>query len=144
MTDEAQPNMTDDEAPPELTQQQLAERRERTDRSTRRGLAAVLALEAFSVLLVPRAIAQTATGLGGLKTGLLLGFAVVLIAAAAVQRRRWGIGLGSALHIPLVLIGLWVHAFFIVAALFIGVWLYLLNLRHELVGTPGGVRMLVS
>jgi uncharacterized protein DUF4233 len=144
MTDEAQPNMTDDEAPPELTEQQLAERRECTDRSTRRGLAAVLALEAFSVLLVPRAIAQTATGLGGLKTGLLLGFAVVLIAAAAVQRRRWGIGLGSALHIPLVLIGLWVHAFFIVAALFIGVWLYLLNLRHELVGTPGGVRMLVS
>ena len=144
MTDEAQPSMTDDEAPPELTEQQLAERRERTDRSTRRGLAAVLALEAFSVLLVPRAIAQTATGLGGLKTGLLLGFAVVLVAAAAVQRRRWGIGLGSALHVPLVLIGLWVHAFFIVAALFIGVWLYLLNLRHELVGTPGGVRMLMS
>jgi len=144
MTDEAQPNMTDDEAPPELTEQQLAERRERTDRSTRRGLAAVLALEAFSVLLVPRAIAQTAAGLGGLKTGLLLGFAVVLVAAAAVQRRRWGIGLGSALHVPLLLIGLWVHAFFIVAALFIGVWLYLLNLRHELVGTPGGVRMLVS
>ena len=144
MTDEAQPNMTDDEAPPELTEQQLAERRERTDRSTRRGLAAVLALEAFSVLLVPRAIAQTAAGLGGLKTGLLLGFAVVLVAAAAVQRRRWGIGLGSALHVPLLLIGLWVHAFFIVAALFIGVWLYLLNLRHELVGTPGGVRMLMS
>jgi hypothetical protein len=61
-----------------------------------------------------------------------------------VQRRRWGIGLGSALHVPLLLIGVWAHAFFIVAAPFIGVWLYLLNLRHELVGTPGGVRMLVS
>ncbi|HEY7048013.1 MAG TPA: DUF4233 domain-containing protein [Jatrophihabitantaceae bacterium] len=144
MTDEAQPNMTDDEAPPELTEEQLAQRREHTDRSTRRGLAAVLALEAFAVLLVPRAIAQTSTGLGGLKTGLLIGFAVVLVVAAAMQRRRWGIGLGSLLHVPFTLIGVWVHAFFIVAVLFIGVWLYLLNLRHELVGTPGGVRMLVS
>jgi len=119
-------------------------RRENVDRATRRGLAAVLCLEAFAVLLVPRAIAQTATGLGGVKTGLLVGFAVVLVAAGVVQRRRWGIGLGTALHIPLVLIGVWVHAFFIVAALFAGVWLYLLNVRHELVGTPGGVRMLVS
>lgn len=144
MTDEAQANMTDDEAPPELTEKQLAERRERTDRSTRRALAAVLALEAFAVLLVPRAIAQTSTGLGGVKTGLLIGFAAVLIAAAAVQRRRWGIGLGTVLHVPFALIGVWVHAFFIVAVLFIGVWLYLLNLRHELVGTPGGVRILVS
>lgn len=133
-----------DDLSDELTEEQLAERRERTDRSTRRGLSAVLCLEAFVVLLVPRAIAQTATGLGGVKTGLLIGFAVVLIAAGAVQRRRWGIGVGSALQVPLVLIGIWVHAFFIVSALFIGVWLYLLNLRHELVGTPGGVRMLVS
>lgn len=133
-----------DDVSDELTEEQLAERRARTDRSTRRGLSAVLYLEAFVVLLVPRAIAQTATGLGGVKTGLLIGFAVVLIAAGAVQRRRWGIGVGSALQVPLVLIGVWVHAFFIIAVLFIGVWLYLLNLRHELVGTPGGVRMLVS
>jgi Protein of unknown function (DUF4233) len=120
------------------------QRRENVNRASRRALAAVLCLEAFVVLLVPRAIAVTPTGLGGLKTGLLIGFAVVLVAAAMVQRRRWGIGLGSALHVPLLLIGVWAHAFFIVAALFIGVWLYLLNLRHELVGTPGGVRMLVS
>jgi hypothetical protein len=134
-----------DEAPPaELTAEQAEARRTYVNRATRRGLAAVLALEAFAVLLVPRAIAQTATGLGGVKTGLLIGFAVVLVVAAAVQRRPWGIGLGSVLHVPFALIGVWVHAFFIVAVLFIGVWLYLLNLRHELVGTPGGVRMLVS
>lgn len=120
-----------------------AQRRANVDRATRRTLAAVLCLEAFSVLLVPRALAQT-SGLGGLKTGLLLGFAAVLVAAATLQRRRWGIGLGSALHVPLLLIGIWTHAFFIVAALFIGVWLYVLNLRRELAGTPGGVRMLVS
>jgi hypothetical protein len=121
----------------------LEQRRHNVDRATRRALAGVLCLEAFSVLLVPRALART-TGLGGLKTGLLLGFAAVLVAVAAMQRRRWGIGLGSGLQVPLLLIGIWTHAFFIVAALFTGVWLYLLNLRHELVGTPGGVRMLVS
>jgi hypothetical protein len=48
------------------------------------------------------------------------------------------------LHVPLTLIGVWAHAFFVVGVLFAGVWLYLLNLRHELAGTPGGVRMLVS
>ena len=125
--------MTDDE-----------QRRENVNRATRRALAATLCLEAFVVLLVPRAIAQTPAGLGGFKTALLIGFAVLLAVAAAVQRRRWGIGVGSALHVPLLVIGVWVHAFFIVAALFVGVWLYVLNLRHELVGTPGGVRMLVS
>jgi hypothetical protein len=104
----------------------------------------VLCLEAFAVLLVPRAIAQTSTGLGGLKTGLLLGFAALLVAAATVLRRRWGIGFGSLVQVPFLLIGIWVPAFFIVGALFLGVWLYLLNLRHELIGTPGGVRMLVS
>ncbi len=126
-----------------MTPSEAEQRRESVDRATRRALAAVLCLEAFSVLLVPRALALT-SGLGGVKTGLLLGFAAVLVAAAAVQRRRWGIGLGSALHMPLLLIGIWTHAFFVVGALFLGVWLYLLNLRHELVGTPGGVRMLVS
>jgi ABC-type Co2+ transport system permease subunit len=104
----------------------------------------VVCLEAFVVLLVPRAIAQTSTGLGGVKTGLLIGFAVVLVAAGVTLRRSWGIGVGSLLQVPFVLVGVWIPAFFIVGALFVGVWLYLLNLRHELVGTPGGVRMLVS
>jgi hypothetical protein len=126
------------------TAEQIAERQVRVNRSTRGGLAAVLCLEAFCVLLVPRAIAQTATGLGGVKTGVLLGFAGVLVAAAFVQRKRWGIGLGSLLQPVFVAVGVWVHAFFIVGILFLGVWLYLLNLRHEMAGTPGGLRMLIS
>jgi hypothetical protein len=48
------------------------------------------------------------------------------------------------LQLPLFAIGLWVFGFVIVAAIFLGAWLYLLNLRHELVGTPGGIRMLIS
>lgn len=128
----------------EPTPEQIEERRVRVNRATRNALAGVLGMEAFVVLLVPRAIAQTSVGLGGVKTGLLIGFAVVLIAVAAGQRRRWGIGLGSVLQLPLLAVGLWVHVFFVVAAMFIGVWLYLLNLRHEMAGTPGGLRMLIS
>ena len=121
-----------------------AERQAWANRATRRALAAILCLEALCVLLVPRAIAQAPGGLGGTKTGLLIGFAAVLIAASAILRRRWGIGVGSVLQLPLIAIGFWVSAFFVVAALFIGLWLYLLNLRHEIAGTPGGLRMLVS
>jgi hypothetical protein len=132
-----------EDVPVELTEEQLEQRRQNSDRATRRGLTAVLCLEAFAVLLVPRAIAQT-SGLGGVKAGLLVGFAVLLVVAGGLLRRPWGIGLGTLLHVPLILVGVWVHAFFVVGVLFVGVWLYLLNLRHELAGTPGGVRMLVS
>ena len=136
--------MSEPTEPTEPTAEQIAERRVRVNRSTRSGLAAVLCLEAFSVLLVPRAIAQTATGLGGVKTGLLVGLAALLVAAACVQRRRWGIGVGSLMQPVFVAVGVWVPAFFVAGALFVGVWLYLLNIRREMVGTPGGPRMLIS
>ncbi len=83
----------------EPTAEQVAERAVRADRSTRGALAAILGLEALVVLLVPRAIAFTATGLGGVRAGVLIGLAVLLVAAAAVQRRSWGIGAGSALQL---------------------------------------------
>ena len=31
-----------------------------------------------------------------------------------------------------------------IGVIFAAIWLALLNLRHELVGTPGGLRMFVS
>ncbi len=132
----------DQAAPP--TEQELEQRRVRANKATRGALAATLCLQALVVLLVPRAIAQTSVGLGGTRTGILLGFAVVLVIVGFLLRRPWGIGLGSVLQLPFIAVGLWVPAFFVVAALFIGVWLYLLNLRHEILGTPGGLRMLVS
>lgn len=128
----------------EPTAEQFAERAVRADRATRGALAGILALEALVVLLMPRAIAFTATGLGGTRTGLLIALAVVMVAAAALLRRPWGIGLGSLLQVAFVLTGIMLAAMFVVAALFAAIWLYLLNLRHELVGTPGGVRMLLS
>jgi hypothetical protein len=96
------------------------------------------------VLLVPRAIAFTSTGLGGTRAGLLIALAVIMVAAAGLMRRPWGIGVGSALQLPFILTGVWLTAMFVVAAIFATIWLSLLNLRKELVGTPGGIRMLAS
>lgn len=128
----------------EPTDEQIAERSVRANKATRRALAAILGLEAFVVLLVPRAIAFTSTGLGGTRTVLLIGLAVLMVGAAAMLRRRWGIGAGSVLQVAFILLGIWLAAMFVVAGIFAAIWLYLLNLRHELVGTPGGLRMLVS
>ena len=128
----------------EPTPEQIAERAVRANKATRGALGAVLGLEALVVLLVPRAIAFTATGLGATRTGLLIALAVVMVAAAAQLRRPWGIGLGSLLQVAFLLIGIWLTAMFVIGLIFVGIWLYLLNLRHELVGTPGGLRMLMS
>lgn len=119
-------------------------RQAKANRACRVTLAAVLTLEAFVMLLVPRAIAQTDVGLTTTKTLILVAFAVLLIGVGAMLRRRWGIGAGSALQIPVLATGFWEPTLFIVAACFIGIWLYVLNLRHQLVGTPGGLRMLYS
>lgn len=128
----------------EPTPEQVAARAARADKAILRALAATLGLEAFCVLLVPRAIAQTSVGIDATKTVLLIGLAVLLVAAAAVVRRPFGIAIGSVLQLAMIAVGFWVHGFFFIAAVFLGVWLYLLNLRHDLVGTPGGVRMLVG
>ena len=63
---------------------------------------------------------------------------------AGVQRRPWGIGVGSAMQVLFILTGIWLAAMYVVGAIFAMIWIYLLTLRHELVGTPGGARMLVS
>ena len=124
------------------TPEQIELRAQRAGKAIRGSLAAVLCLEAFCVLLVPRAIAQTSVGLGPTKTTILVILAVVLVIAGFLQRRRWGAGLGSVLQLTMIAVGVWTYAFFVVAAIFIGVWIYLLKLRHELVGTPGGLHLL--
>jgi hypothetical protein len=129
-------------APP--TPEQVAERARRADKATRRALGGVLGLEALVVLLVPRAIAFTAAGLGATRTVVLIVLAVIMVVAAAMTRRSWGIGFGSVLQLLFILTGVFLSAMFAVGAIFAVIWIYLLTLRHELVGTPGGARMLVS
>ncbi|HEU5266747.1 MAG TPA: DUF4233 domain-containing protein [Jatrophihabitans sp.] len=143
MSDPAARDQSAAEPPAAPTPEQIAERARRADKATRSALAGVLGLEALVVLLIPRAVAFT-TGLGPVRTGICIGLAVVLIAAAAVQRRRWGIGFGSALQLAFTATGVLIAAMFLVGVLFAAIWLRLLMLRHELVGTPGGWRMLAG
>jgi hypothetical protein len=128
----------------EPTEEELASRRAKADRATRAVLAALLCLEALVVLLVPRAIAQTSTGLDAAKSVVLIGLAVVLLVTAGLLRRPWGIGLGSALQLAVLATSVLAHALIIIGLMFIGLWWWVLTMRRDLAGKPGGLRMLVS
>jgi hypothetical protein len=122
----------------------LAANRSKADRATRGVLSALLALEALVVLLVPRAIAQTDTGLNSTKTVILVVLAVVLLLTAFLMRRRWAVGLGSALQVAVLATGLLEWVMVIIALAFIGLWVWVLTMRHDWVRTPGGLRMFVA
>ena len=137
--------MTGPESTPETEPGPTVEdRRRRADRATRGGLAGLLCLEAFVVLLVPRAIAQTSTGVDGTKTAILVALAVILVAAGFLLRRPWGIGLGSGLQVLVLATVVLIPPIAVVVVFFLLIWWYLLHTRHQLAGTPGGWRMFVS
>ena len=110
----------------------------RAGRALRGAAAAVLLLEGITVLFVPRAIAQTAAGLGGVRLTLLLVLALVLVLASGVQRRPRGLEIGTALQVPLLLTGLIDGAMWFVAGVFVLIWAYLLQVRKDLLGSPFG------
>ena len=83
-------------------------------------------------------------GLGAARTVALVALALVMIGAAGLVRRSWGIGVGSAIQVLFLLSGVWLIALLIVAALFAAVWVRMLWLRHQLLGTPAGWRLLSS
>lgn len=130
--------------PTEPTEEQYAERAARADRATRGALAGVLGLEALVLLLIPRAIAFSSSGLGLTRTLILVGLAVLFILAAAMVRRPYGIALGSGFQVLFVLSGVLLVAMFVVGVVFAAIWGALLRTRHDLVGTPSGWRVLVS
>ncbi len=99
---------------------------------------AVLAIEGIAVLFVPRGIAQSGPGLTGARLGILVVLAVVLVLAAGVQRRPWGVMAGTALQVPLLLTGLLNGVMWFLGGAFVLVWLYLLQIRTELLGSPFG------
>jgi Protein of unknown function (DUF4233) len=98
--------------------------------------AAILVLEGIATLFVPRGIAQDGDGLTGGELTYLLALAVVLILAAGVQRRERGLLIGTALQVPLLLTGLLNSVMWFVAGAFVLIWLYLLQVRKELLGSP--------
>jgi hypothetical protein len=110
----------------------------RAARALRGAAAAMLVLEGIAVLFVPRGIAQTEDGLGGVRLTLLLVLAVVLLLSSGVQRRPHGLVVGTVLQVPLLLTGLINGVMWFVAGLFVLLWLYLLQVRKELLGSPFG------
>ncbi|MGN6609020.1 MAG: DUF4233 domain-containing protein [Jatrophihabitans sp.] len=135
--------MPADEAPVKPTPEMIAERARRADRATRGVLAGLLVLEAIIVLLVPRAIAFT-TGLGTTRTVILIALAVLMILVAGIQRRPRGIAIGSGMQVLFIATGFFIATMFLVGAIFLAIWLRLLQLRVELVGSPSGWRMLAG
>ena len=135
--------MTAPEENPPPTPEQYAERARRANKATRGAMAGILGLEALVVLLIPRAIAFT-SGLGSTRTTILFVLAGVLIVAAALVRRPWGIAVGSVLQLMFFLTGIMIATMFLVGAIFIAIWGRLLMLRHEVIGGPGGIRMLAG
>ena len=127
----------------EPTPEQLAERARRADKGTRGAMAGILGLEALVVLLIPRTIAFT-TGLGPVRTAVCFAVAALLVLGAAVLRRSWGIAVGSALQVVFTATGFLIATMFLIGVIFAAIWLRLLMLRHEVVGSPGGLRMLAG
>ncbi len=95
--------------------------------------AATLGLEALMVLFVPRAIAPTGSGLGGVRLGILLGLVAVLIVAAASVRKPWGVAFASGLQLAVLACGVMTWAMWILGAVFAGIWGYELKMRHDLI-----------
>src|SRR5687768_11690799 len=110
----------------------------RAGRALNGAAAAILVLEGISTLFVPRGIAQDGDGLTGGRLAYLLVLAVVLVLAAGIQRRERGILIGTALQIPLLATGLFNNVMWFVAGAFVLIWLYLLQVRKELLGSPFG------
>jgi len=110
----------------------------RAGRALNGAAAGILALEGIATLFVPRGIAQTGEGLTDGRLAYLLVLSVVLILAAGIQRRPRGLIVGTALQVPLLLTGLFDSVMWIVAGAFVLIWLYLLQVRKELLGTPFG------
>jgi hypothetical protein len=101
--------------------------------------AAILLLEGIAVLFVPRGIAQSGPGLTGVRLTLLLVLAVVLILSSGLQRGPRGAVIGTVLQVPLLLTGLLNGVMWFLGGVFVLIWLYLLQLRKELLGSSFGV-----
>jgi hypothetical protein len=110
----------------------------RAARALNGAAAGILVLEGLAVLFVPRGIAQSGAGLTGVVLTLLLLLSLVLILASGVQRRSRGIYIGTVLQVPLLLTGLINSVMWFVAGVFVLIWLYLLQVRKQLLGSPFG------
>ena len=108
----------------------------RAARALNGAAAGVLVLEGIATLFVPRGIAQEGAGLTGFRLAFLLTLAVLLILSSGLQRRPYGLLIGTVLQVPMLLTGLFNGVMWILGGAFLLIWLYLLQVRKELLGAP--------
>lgn len=110
--------------------------RERVAKRLNGGGAAVLIIEALVVLFVPRAIAQSGPGLTPWRLSAVLVVVVLVVMVAGLQRRSWGPQAGLAVQLPVLATGFFTAAMWFLGAIFVLLWVYLLRIRAELLGSP--------
>jgi hypothetical protein len=97
--------------------------------------AAVLALESIVVALALLVLPKFDGGAGPVATAVVGGLAVLMLAAAFVQRRSWGLAVALALQVALIVAGfLTVLGLGIMGLVFAGVWGALLYMRQDVAG----------
>ena len=108
----------------------------RAGRALNGAAAAALLIEGIVILFVPRGIAQSGDGLTGPRLVFLLVLAGLLMLSAGLQRRPPGLLVGTALQVPVLLTGLLSSVMWFLGGLFVLIWLYLLQVRKDLLGAP--------
>jgi hypothetical protein len=96
--------------------------------------AATLTLEAIVVALALLVLPKFGEGATPLAVGVIGALAVVMIVAAGLQRRPWGLRLALVLQVVMVACGLLVPALGVMGGVFVLVWVVLLLLRRDLEG----------
>ncbi|WP_232663064.1 DUF4233 domain-containing protein [Pseudonocardia sp. TRM90224] len=100
-------------------------------RGVRGVFAAVLVLEAIVVLLALLVLPKFGEGATPLGVGIISGLALLMIVAAGVQRRSWGLPFALALQVAAIACGLLVPALGVMGAVFALVWVGLLLMRRD-------------
>lgn len=94
-------------------------------------MAGILVLESIVVLLALPVVADVAGGLSWLTGSYLVGLALLMMAGAGLQRRRWAIPFNLALQVP-VLLGVFIHlSISVIGVVFVAVWAFVLVLRAD-------------
>jgi hypothetical protein len=99
---------------------------------TTRLAAAVLVLEAFLVFFATLAATRTTTVPDSVVWAGGLGLAAVCVVAAGVVRRPHGLVVGTVVQLAIVLTGIWVPVMWVLGAVFLGVWLWMVSIGRRI------------
>jgi len=96
---------------------------------------ATMVLEFVSLLLAIQPIRIIAPDTPGWGLGIVAGLAFGCLLVAGLLRHPWGWHLGTALQVGVIVTGIFQYSMFIVGAVFLAIWVYVLRIRADL-ATP--------